>query len=53
MIINPAPSPSNVISAEAIIDNHIIQTCGQRTCVCDYDTKKPISILKTRGMISL
>ena len=34
------PSPSNVISAESLIDKHIIQTCGQRVCVCDYGTKK-------------
>ena len=24
------------------MDKHIIQTCGQRACVCDYGTKKQI-----------
>ena len=54
MKINPPPSPSNVISAEYIIDKHIIQTCGQRACVCDYVTKKQIlKIMKTGGMTNL
>ena len=28
------PSPSNAISAESILNEHIIQKCGQRACVC-------------------
>ena len=37
-------SLSSLICEESTIGKHIIQTCGQRACVCAYDTKKIFEI---------